>query len=69
MYVTGAICLLLQDNPELRSDDSGASSDNIDTVKMWLMSSAVPQEGQSGHDDNYGYGLLDIDGLLETAQA
>ena len=69
VYVTGAICLLLQDNPELRSDDSSASSDNIDTVKMWLMNSAVPQEGQSGHDDNYGYGLLDIEGLLETAQA
>ncbi len=32
------------------------------------MQSVQPKEGQSGHDDNYGYGLLDIEALLDIAE-
>ena len=31
------------------------------------MQTVTPQDGQSGHDNNYGYGLLDIQTLLDKA--
>ena len=64
VYVTGALCLMLEANPELKPD---GSSDNVDTVKQWMMNSAVPKEGQTGHDDYYGYGLLNVSGLVDLA--
>ena len=67
VYVTGALALLLQENPTLRADETG-STDTVATVKTWLMDSAVPEENQNGHDDRYGYGMLDIQGLLAQAQ-
>lgn len=67
VYVTGALALLLQENPTLRADEAG-STDTVATVKTWLMDSAVPEENQNGHDDRYGYGMLDIQGLLAQAQ-
>ena len=66
VYVTGALAILLQQNPELRADETG-SSDTVTTVKNWLMQSAVPEEDQSGHDDRYGYGMLNIQALLAQA--
>ena len=68
VYVTGAICLLLESKPELKQDQSDGGADNVDAVKRWLMQSAVPEEGQVGHDDDYGYGLLNIQGLLSASQ-
>ncbi len=68
VYVTGAICLLLESKPELRHDQSDGGADNVDAVKRWIMESAVPDEGQVGHDDDYGYGLLNIQGLLAAPQ-
>jgi subtilisin family serine protease len=66
VYVTGAIALLLQQNPELAD---ATSSSNTEQVKDWIEQSVTPQEGQSGHDDNYGYGLLQIQALLDAANA
>jgi hypothetical protein len=60
------LAILLQQNPELRADETG-SSDTVTTVKNWLMQSAVPEEDQSGHDDRYGYGMLNIQALLAQA--
>ena len=31
------------------------------------MNSAVPKEGQTTHDDYYGYGLLNVSGLVDLA--
>lgn len=67
VYVTGALCLLLEAKPDLRADQSQGGSDNVNAVKQWLMNSAVPEDGQVGHDDYYGYGLLSIRGLIEEA--
>lgn len=66
VYVTGAIALLLQDNPSLRD---ASSSTNSEQVKEWIRQSVQPEEGQSGHDDDYGYGLLKIQALLDQANA
>ena len=67
VYVTGALCLLLESKPSLRADESTGGADNINAVKQWLMDSAVPEAGQTTHDDRYGYGLLNVSGLLQQA--
>ena len=67
VYVTGAIALLLEAHPELASNGTSGDVSTIDQVKDWIMQSVQPKEGQSGHDDNYGYGLLDIEALLDLA--
>jgi serine protease AprX len=64
VFVTGALALLLQQNPELAD---ATSSSNTEQVKDWIQQSVAPQEGQSGHDDDYGYGLLKIQALLDAA--
>ena len=66
VYVTGALCLLLEVKPELKPEASNGA-DTVDTVKRWLMDSAVPEEGQTSHDDYYGYGLLNVSGLIDLA--
>ena len=67
VYVTGALCLLLEEKPDLKADVSENGADNVDAVKRWLMESAVPEEGQTTHDDYYGYGLLNVSGLIVSA--
>ena len=67
VYVTGALCLLLEEKPDLKADVSENGADNGDAVKRWLMESAVPEEGQTTHDDYYGYGLLNVSGLIDLA--
>ena len=66
VFVTGALALLLQENPGL---NDATSSSNTEQIKDWIQQSVAPQEGQDGHDDNYGYGLLQIQNLLNTASA
>ena len=65
VYVTGAIALLLQENPVLMEATSSANSEQI---KDWIEQSVQPMDGQVGHDDDYGYGLLKIQALLEQAE-
>ena len=67
VYVTGAIAILLEAHPELASNGTSGDVSTIDEVKDWIMQSVQPRDGQSDHDDDYGYGLLDIDALLELA--
>ncbi len=67
VYVTGAIALLLEAQPQLASNGTSGDVSTIDEVKDWIMQSVQPRDGQSDHDDDYGYGLLDIDALLELA--
>lgn len=66
VFVTGALALLLQENPGL---NDATSSSNTEQIKDWIQQSVAPQEGQDGHDNNYGYGLLQIQNLLNTASA
>ncbi len=68
VFVTGAVALLLEAQPQLASNGTSGDVSTIDTVKDWLMQSVKPKDGQSGHDDDYGYGLLNIEALLEKAE-
>jgi len=68
VYVTGALALLLEAHPELASNGTDGDVSTIDQVKDWLMQTVQPKDGQTDHDNNYGYGLLDIEALLEKAE-
>ena len=67
VYVTGALCLLLEEKPSLMADQSTGGADNVNAVKEWLKDSAVMEDGQTTHDDYYGYGLLNVTGLIQEA--
>jgi len=64
VYVAGAIALVLEAHPNLMTNGSQGNADDIDQMKNWLMNSVRPQQDQTGHDDRYGYGLLDIEALI-----
>ena len=64
VFVTGAIALLLENSPELSSDNEQSNSDTVTQIKQLILNSVKARDGQEGHDDNYGYGLLQINDLL-----
>jgi len=64
VFVTGAIALLLESSPELSSNSEQANSGTVTQIKQLILNSVKAQEGQDGHDDNYGYGLLQINDLI-----
>ena len=63
VYVTGAIALMFEAHPELK--DGG--TDMLDNLKQWIADSSKKRSGQNNHDDHYGYGMLQIDALIEAA--
>ncbi|HIG02970.1 MAG TPA: hypothetical protein EYQ53_01090 [Candidatus Poseidoniales archaeon] len=65
VYVTGAVALMLENNPDLKNGDSGM----IDDLKEWIVSTSKPKENQDGHDDHYGYGLLQMTELINVSSA
>ena len=67
VFVTGALALLLEAHPELASNGTDGDVPTIDQVKDWMMQTVQQKDGQTDHDDWYGYGLLDIEALLEKA--
>jgi len=64
VYVTGAIALMFENNPDLKT----GGTDMVDNVKDWIMSSSKMKDGQQEHDDYYGYGLIQFDALIEASQ-
>ena len=70
VYVTASLALLLDGREDLQREGSaGGDRPAIGDVKEWLRTSVTPDEGQDqgGHDDSYGYGLLNVSSLLATA--
>ena len=65
VYVTGAIALLLEANPNLK----GGGTDVLDNLKQWIADSSKKKSGQENHDDYYGYGLLQMDELFSQASS
>ena len=39
----------------------------VETIKEWIQASVKPKESQNGHDDYYGYGLLQVEALITAA--
>ncbi|MDA1130585.1 MAG: S8 family serine peptidase [archaeon] len=67
VFVTGAIALLLENNPELAANGSQGSASTVNDVKGYIVESSKKQDGQNGHDNHYGYGLLQMDQLIIAA--
>ncbi|MBF92360.1 MAG: hypothetical protein CMB78_01085 [Euryarchaeota archaeon] len=67
-WVSGALALLLQQNPELKREGSDGRQ-SIEAVKEALMQRSDMAEGQSEHDDHYGYGLIRVDLLIDQFSA
>ncbi len=65
-WVSGSIAVLLQAHPELQRGGVQGGEGAIDDVKSRIMENSQMKDGQSGHDDHYGYGLLDIDALIDS---
>ena len=66
VYVTGAIALLLEANPSLAANASSGSEDTVIQIKQAIMDTAKPEPNQNGHDDNYGYGMLQTENLIAS---
>ena len=68
VWVTGALAHMLEHRPDLaHNGSSGGERQTVEDVKQWIRESVVPQDGQSGHDDYYGYGRLQVDSLIALA--
>lgn len=66
VFVTGAIALLLEAVPSLAANETSGSSASVVQIKQALMDTAKPQPGQDGHDNDYGYGMLQIENLINS---
>ena len=65
-WVSGALAIVLEANPEMqREGDSGGAS-AVAQMKSVIMQNSQMQEGQSEHDNHYGYGLLRVDLLMQA---
>lgn len=64
VFVTGAIALLIEANPNLAGNNTSGSSTTVEQIKQALMDTSKPLPSQDGHDDNYGYGMLQVENLL-----
>jgi hypothetical protein len=64
--VSAAIAHLLQERPDLQHDGAAGGRATVEDVKDWIRDSVQPKEGQTGHDEYYGYGRLRVDALLAT---
>ena len=64
-WISGSLALLLENNPELQHENS-QGRDSINEVKDLIMFNSEMQEGQTEHDDYYGYGIFRIDVLIDA---
>ena len=63
VYVTAAISLLLENQPELKRDGvNGGSSSTIENVKQWMKETVY--SNHDSHHEYYGYGLLKVEQLI-----
>ena len=66
VFVTGAIALLLEAVPNLAANGTSGSADSVIQIKQAIMDTSKPLVGQDGHDDDYGYGMLQIENLINS---
>ena len=64
-WVSGGLALFLQEYPEFqRNTDS--DSTKIEEIKILLSENSQMKNGQSQHDDHFGYGIFRIDSLIDA---
>ena len=65
-WVSGALALILEGHPELQREGDAGGPGAVAQMKDLISGNSQMKEGQSEHDDHYGYGLLRVDLLLES---
>ncbi len=63
-WVSGGIALLLQEHPELQREGVSGGMSAIDLVKEKISQNSQMDDGQTEHDDRFGYGIFRIDLLI-----
>ena len=64
-WVSGGLALFLQEYSEFqRTNDS--DSTKIEELKVLLSENSQMKDGQSQHDDRFGYGIFKIDNLINS---
>ena len=64
-YVSGILALMLEANPNL----TGGDESTIESVKQLLMETSKPKPGQDGHDDDYGYGIIQASRIIQEVES
>ena len=67
-WVSGGLALFLQENPEFQRN-SNSYETKIEEIKILLSENSQMKDGQSQHDDNFGYGIFRIDTLIKAVNS
>jgi serine protease AprX len=65
-WVSGALAIVLEANPEMQREGESGGPSAVAQMKSAIMQNSQMQEGQSEHDNHYGYGLLRVDLLVQA---
>ena len=65
-WVSGALAVILEAHPEMQREGASGGSGAVAQMKALVMENSQMEEGQSEHDDHYGYGHLRVDLLLQA---
>ena len=56
-----AVALMFEAHP-----DKDGGTGMLDNLKQWIADSSKKRSGQNNHDDHYGYGMLQMDALIDA---
>ena len=65
-WVSGGLAIILEAHPELQREGASGGPNAIEFIKTQLSENSQMDDGQSEHDDNFGYGIFRIDLMLEV---
>ena len=65
-WVSGGLAIILEAHPELQREGSSGGQNAIEFIKTKLSDNSQMDDGQSGHDNHFGYGIFRIDLMLDS---
>ncbi|MED5455005.1 MAG: S8 family serine peptidase [Candidatus Thermoplasmatota archaeon] len=65
-WVSGGLAIILEAHPELQREGASGGPNAIELIKTKLSDNSQMDDGQSEHDDRFGYGIFRIDFMLDS---
>ena len=65
-WVSGGLAIILEAHPELQREGASGGLNAIELIKTKLSDNSQMDDGQSEHDDRFGYGIFRIDLMLDS---
>ena len=65
-WVSGGLAIILEAHPELQREGASGGPNAIEFIKTKLSDNSQMDDGQSEHDDRFGYGIFRIDLMLDS---